>query len=161
LEKALYAKGLTLGHYPQSFEFSTLGGWIAHRGAGQGTNRYGRVEDWLLGIKLATPCGLLETKPFPATSSGPNLTELIIGSEAVFGVITEATFRAHPIPPVTDYRGYLFRSFESGAESIRNAVQEELPITMLRLSDREETRFYRAFGAVGRESGLRDRLANT
>jgi len=74
LERGLYAKGLTLGHYPQSFEFSTLGGWIAHRGAGQGSNGYGRVEDWLLGVKLATPMGVLETKPFPATASGPNLT---------------------------------------------------------------------------------------
>lgn len=160
LEKALYAKGVTLGHFPQSFEFSTLGGWIAHRGAGQGSNGYGRVEDWLLGVKLATPRGVLETKPFPASSVGPNLTELIIGSEGAFGVITEATFRVHPIPSAIDYRGYLFRNFESGAEAIRKAVQQELPVTMLRLSDVEETRYYRAFGAVGKEPRLRDRLAS-
>jgi alkyldihydroxyacetonephosphate synthase len=160
LEKALYAKGLTLGHYPQSFEFSTLGGWIAHRGAGQGSNGYGRVEDWLLGVRLATPRGLLETKPFPASSAGPNLTELIIGSEGVFGVITEATFRVHPIPAASDYRGYLFRSFASGADTIRKAVQNELPVTMLRLSDPEETRYYRAFSAIGKEPKLRDHLAS-
>ena len=160
LEKALYAKGLTLGHLPQSFEFSTLGGWIAHRGAGQGSNGYGRVEDWLLGVKLATPSGVLETKPFPASSAWPNLTELIIGSEGILGVITEAAFRVRPLPPVSDYRGYLFRSFESGADAIRKAVQQELPMTMLRLSDVEETRYYRAFSAVGKEPRLRDRLTS-
>ena len=160
LEKALYVKGLTLGHFPQSFEFSTLGGWIAHRGAGQGSNGYGRVEDWLLGIKLVTPRGVLETKPFPASSAGPNLTELVIGSEGTLGVITEATFRAHPIPSAIDYRAYLFRDLESGVDAIRKAVQQDVPATMLRLSDVEETRYYRAFSAVGKEPQLKDRLAS-
>ena len=160
LEKTLYAKGLTLGHYPQSFEFSTLGGWIAHRGAGQSSSGYGRVEDWLLGVKLATPRGILETKPFPASSSGPNLTDIVIGSEGAFGIITEATLRAHLIPPLTDYRGYLFRNFESGVETIRRAMQQHLPVTMLRLSDVEETRYYRAFSAVGNAPRFKDRLAS-
>jgi alkyldihydroxyacetonephosphate synthase len=159
LEQALHANGLTLGHFPQSFEFSTLGGWIAHRGAGQGSNGYGRAEDWLLGVKVATPKGLLETKAFPASSSGPDITELIVGSEGALGVITEATFRVQSLPPVLDYRGYFFRSFESGAEAIRCAVQEEIPFTMLRLSDAAETRFYRAYGSVGKSPGLRDQLA--
>jgi alkyldihydroxyacetonephosphate synthase len=159
LEHALHANGLTLGHFPQSFEFSTLGGWIAHRGAGQGSNGYGRAEDWLLGLKVATPKGMLETKAFPASSSGPDITELLVGSEGALGVVTEATFRVQTTPPALDYRGYLFRSFESGAEAIRRAVQEELPFTMLRLSDAEETRFYRAFGAVGKTPGFRDQLA--
>jgi alkyldihydroxyacetonephosphate synthase len=159
LEHALHASGLTVGHFPQSFEFSTLGGWIAHRGAGQGSNGYGRVEDWLLGVKVATPKGLLETRPFPASSSGPDITELVVGSEGALGVITEATFRVQPIPPASDYRGYFFRSFESGAEAIRRAVQEELPFTMLRLSDAMETHFYRAYGAVGKAPGFRDQLA--
>ena len=90
LEKRLHAHRLTLGHYPQSFEFSTLGGWIAHRGSGQSSDGYGRVEDWLLGVTLATPRGILETKSFPASSSGPNLNELVIGSEGLFGIITQA-----------------------------------------------------------------------
>ena len=152
LEKALQAKGMTLGHYPQSFEFSTLGGWIAHRGAGQGSNRYGRAEDWLSGAKLATPRGLLDTNGFPASAAGPQLNDLVLGSEGAFGIITEATVRLHPAPAAADYRGYLFRDFESGTAAIRAAVQEDLPATMLRLSDVEETRFYRAYGALGKNT---------
>ena len=87
LETALKAKGLTLGHLPQSFEFSTLGGWIAQRGAGQASSRYGRAGDWLLAVKLATPLGLLETGHVPA-SAGPQLKDLVCGSEGAFGVVT-------------------------------------------------------------------------
>jgi alkyldihydroxyacetonephosphate synthase len=158
LEKGLSAKGLTLGHHPQSFEFSTLGGWVAHRGAGQGSNRYGRAEDWLAGAKLATPKGLLDTNTFPASAAGPQLNDIVLGSEGAFGIVTEATVRVHPVPAAQDYRGYLFRDFASGAAAIRAAVQDELPATMLRLSDSEETRFYRAFGALGKKRGLKDRL---
>jgi alkyldihydroxyacetonephosphate synthase len=160
LEKALQANGMTLGHHPQSFEFSTLGGWIGHRGAGQGSNRYGRAEDWLLSARLATPRGLLDTNGFPASSAGPQLNDIVLGSEGTFGIITDATVRLHPAPAALDYRGYLFRDFASGIAAIRASVQEELPATMLRLSDMEETRFYRAFGALGRQLGLKDRLAD-
>ena len=160
LERALEVKGLTLGHHPQSFEFSTLGGWIGHRGAGQGSNRYGRAEDWLVGAKLATPKGVLDTNTFPASSAGPQLNDLVLGSEGAFGIVTEATVRLHHAPAVADYRGYLFRDFESGTAGIRAAAQENLPATMLRLSDAPETRFYRAFGAIGRPRGLKDRFAD-
>jgi alkyldihydroxyacetonephosphate synthase len=158
LEKALQPRGLTLGHYPQSFEFSTLGGWIAHRGAGQGSNSYGRVEDWLLGVELATPRGPLATKPSPASSTGPDLTEMIIGSEGVFGIVTKATVRVRRIPQARVYRAYLFHSFESGQDAIRRSVQEDIPATMLRLSDKEETKFYRAFGSLGRKPGAARRV---
>jgi alkyldihydroxyacetonephosphate synthase len=158
LEKALAAKGLTLGHHPQSFEFSTLGGWIAHRGAGQGSSRYGRAQDWLVGTKLATPRGLLDTNGFPGSSAGPQLTDLVLGSEGAFGIVTEATVRVQPAPAHHDYRGYLFRDFASGMAAIRAAVHDGLPATMLRLSDAEETRFYRAYGAVGKTRGIKDRL---
>lgn len=159
LEKALQAKGLTLGHYPQSFEFSTLGGWIAHRGAGQQSLRYGKAEDWLVSAKLATPRGLFTSESFPASAAGPRLTDLIVGSEGCFGIITEATLRVRPLPKHSEYRGYLFRDFAGGSAAIRSAVQEEIPIAMLRLSDAEETRFYRAFGALGKPRSLEDRLA--
>ncbi|HEY0302733.1 MAG TPA: FAD-binding oxidoreductase [Rhizomicrobium sp.] len=158
-EKALAAKGFTLGHHPQSFEFSTLGGWIAHRGAGQGSGRYGRASDWLVGAKLATPRGLLSAGGFPASSAGPQLLDLVLGSEGAFGVVTEATVRLHPVPAASDYRGYLFRDVASGAEAIREAVQDGIGATMLLLSDAAETRFYRAFGALGKKRGLGDRLA--
>jgi alkyldihydroxyacetonephosphate synthase len=160
LEKGLQAKGMTLGHHPQSFEFSTLGGWIAHRGAGQGSGRYGRAEDWLVGAKLATPQGILDTNGFPASAAGPQLNDIVLGSEGAFGIVTEATVRIHPAAQASDYRGYLFRDFGSGAAAIRTAIQEELPVTMLRLSDPDETRFYRAFGALGKKRGISDRIAD-
>jgi alkyldihydroxyacetonephosphate synthase len=159
LEKALQAKGLTLGHHPQSFEFSTLGGWIAHRGAGQGSGRYGRAEDWLAGARLATPRGMLNVGGFPASSAGPQLLDLALGSEGAFGIVTQATVRLRAAPESSDYRGYLFRDFASGAAAIREAVQAGLDETMLRLSDAAETRFYRAYGAAGKQRGLGDRLA--
>ncbi|MGC9954595.1 MAG: FAD-binding oxidoreductase [Rhizomicrobium sp.] len=159
LEKALQAKGFTLGHYPQSFEFSTLGGWIAHRGAGQGSNRYGRAEDWLVGARLATPRGLLNTGDFPASAAGPQLKDLVLGSEGIFGIITEATVRMHAVPAASDYRGYLFKDFESGTAAIRTAAQEGVAATMLRLSDAEETRFTRLYGGVEKSRSLAQRLA--
>ena len=161
LEKALHAKGMTLGHYPQSFEFSTLGGWISHRGAGQQSHRYGRAEDWLIAARLATPKGVFATEGFPASAAGPRLTDLVIGAEGVFGVVTEATMRLRPLPEMSDYRGYLFRDFASGVTAMRQAAQEELPAAMLRLSDVEETRFYRAFGNAGKAPGFADKLAAT
>jgi alkyldihydroxyacetonephosphate synthase len=157
-EKALAAKGFTLGHHPQSFEFSTLGGWIAHRGAGQGSGRYGRAETWLVGAKLATPRGVLSIGGFPASSAGPQLLDLALGSEGAFGVVTEATVRLHAVPAASEYRGYLFRDFAGGAQAIREAVQSGIDVTMLRLSDAAETRFYRAFGALGKKRGVRDRI---
>ncbi len=159
LETGLAAKGMTLGHFPQSFEFSTLGGWIAHRGAGQNSSRYGRAQDWLVSAKLATPKGLLDTNGFPGSSAGPQLNDIVLGSEGAFGIVTEATVRLHPQPSAHDYRGYLFRDFATGAAAIRTAVQDELSATMLRLSDSEETRFYRAYGAVGKKKGLKEMFA--
>jgi alkyldihydroxyacetonephosphate synthase len=159
LEKALQANGFTLGHHPQSFEFSTLGGWIAHRGAGQGSNRYGRAEDWLVGAKLATPRGVLRTGGFPASSTGPRLNDLVLGSEGIFGIVTEATLRLHPVSVASDYYGYLFRDFASGLAAIREAAREEIGVTMLRLSDAAETKFYRAFGALGKRRSIADRLS--
>ncbi len=158
LEKALAAKGFTLGHFPQSFEYSSLGGWIAHRGAGQGSNRYGRAEDWLAGAKLVTPRGTLQAGGFPASSAGPQLLDLVLGSEGVFGIVTEATVRLHPLPAASDYRGFLFRDLASGTAAMREAVQDGIATTMLRLSDAAETRFYRAFGAVGKRKSISDRL---
>lgn len=160
LEKALEAKGFTLGHTPQSFEFSTLGGWIGHRGAGQGSNRYGRAEDWLVGAKLATPRGLLATGDVPASAAGPQLKDLVLGSEGIFGIVTEATIRVHSRPEVRDYRGYLFHDFESGMAAIRAAMQEDVSATMLRLSDARETRFYRTHGRIGKKRTISNRLSD-
>lgn len=159
LEKALQSRGFTLGHHPQSFEFSTLGGWIAHRGAGQGSSRYGRAEDWLVGAKVATPRGVLHTGGFPASATGPRLNDLVLGSEGVFGIVTEATVRLRPVPAASNYYGYLFKDFASGIAVIRAAARDEIAVTMLRLSDPMETKFYRALGSLGMRRTLRDRFA--
>lgn len=160
LEKALQAKGFTLGHTPSSFEFSTVGGWIAHRGAGQGASRYGRADEWLVSSKLATPRGLLRGGDFPATSAGPRLNDLVVGSEGAFGIITEAVLRIRPLPEVVDYRGYLFRDFASGAAAIRAAMQDGCACTMLRLSDAEETRFQHAYARLNKGRGPVTRLVD-
>ncbi len=159
LEEALAAKSLTLGHYPQSFEFSTLGGWIAHGGAGQLSNRYGRPENWLISAKLATPRGLLTTGDFPASAAGPRLTDFIVGSEGVLGVVTEARIRVRPVPEARVYQGYLFPDFASGITAVRQAMREDVPAAMLRLSDATETRFYRMLHEIGRAPSLAERLA--
>ncbi len=161
LEKTLNGRGFTIGHFPQSFEITTLGGWIAHRGAGQQSIRYGKAEDWLVSARLATPRGMWATESFPASAAGPRLTDIVVGSEGTLGVITEATFRVRPLPQKKDYRGYLFHDFATGTEAIRRAIQGGIPAAMLRLSDPEETRFYRAFGSVGKKRGLKDWLQNS
>jgi alkyldihydroxyacetonephosphate synthase len=158
LEEALAARGLTLGHFPQSYEFSTLGGWIAHRGAGQLSNRYGRAESWLAAAELATPRGMLRDGNFPASAAGPRMADLALGSEGVFGVITRATVRVRPLPKSAAARAWLFRDFACGAAVIRETVQSGMSAAMLRLSDVDETRFHRTFSNVGSRPSLRDRV---
>ncbi|MBI1330059.1 MAG: FAD-binding protein [Alphaproteobacteria bacterium] len=160
LEKELQSKGVTLGHYPQSFEFSTLGGWIGHRGAGQNSVRYGKAENWLVAAKMATPAGMMETPAFPASAAGPRLSDLMVGSEGTLGIITEATFKVRAIPEAIDYCGYLFHDFATGVAAIREAVQTGISVAMLRLSDPEETRFYRAFGTLGKKRSAFDGFAD-
>jgi alkyldihydroxyacetonephosphate synthase len=160
LERQLAIKGMMLGHHPQSFEFSTLGGWIAHHGSGQDSGRYGRAADWLVGVRVATPRGLLTGAEVPASAAGPDLARLMLGSEGLLGVITEARLRLRSLPAREEHRAWLFRDFAAGLTAIREAVREGIPHSMLRLSDAGETRFLRAFAALGRERALRQRLEN-
>ena len=109
LEADLQAQGYTLGHYPQSFEFSTLGGWIAAKGAGQQSNRYGAADKFLVGATVVSPTGTWETRAtIPHASTGPDLNHLVAGSEGTMGIITEATVKIHEVPASRDFRGYLF-----------------------------------------------------
>lgn len=158
LEAALSAKGFKLGHHPQSFEFSTLGGWIAARGAGQQSNRYGRAEKWFVGGEVATAKGLWRLPPLPASAAGPDLRAIVAGSEGAFGIITQATFRIHHAPAVSDYAAFLFPDFASGADAIRKIVQAEIPVASMRLSDPDETYFFQAFGKVGQPRTWKDKV---
>ncbi len=139
LERALNAEGFTLGHFPQSFEFSTLGGWIATRSAGQTSIGYGKIEDIVERVRVVTPRGAIDVKPLPASASGPDLLQMLIGSEGAFGVIVEASLRIRPLPEARDNRGVLFHSFEDGVEAIRTLVQRDIGVAMARLSDGNET----------------------
>lgn len=140
LEAALREKGYTLQHFPQSFEFSTLGGWIATRSAGQASTKYGKIEDMVLGLDLIAPVGIIKTNPAPASATGPGVHQMLIGSEGIFGVIVEAQVKVHKIPAVQQYRGLLFKSFESGVAALRAIAATSVRPAVLRLSDREETR---------------------
>ncbi len=158
LEAALQKHGVTLAHYPQSFQFSTLGGWIAARGAGQQSNRYGKAEKWLVSAKLATPNGIWTTEATPASAAGPNLNQIVAGSEGTLGVICEATVRIHEIPARKDYRGYLFKDLASGIEAARRINHADIPVAMVRLSDAKETYFFQAFSATSSPNSLKARL---
>ncbi len=150
LEAKLQERGYTLGHYPQSFQFSTLGGWIAARGSGQQSARYGAAARFFVGARLITPQGELVTQPFPHSAAGPDLRQLIAGSEGTMGFIAEATVRLHPVPPARDYRGFLFGDFATGADVVRQIRQENVEVAMLRLSDAGETYFLGQFKSFGK-----------
>ncbi len=145
VEAQLNARGFTLGHFPQSFEFSTLGGWIATRAAGQNSIGYGKIEELTQAARVVTPAGIVETKDTPAAATGPSLLQLLVGSEGVCGVITEATMRIHPLPKTQDYRGVLFHNLEDGAAAFRDLMQRQgLRPSIVRLSDAPETAAYAA-----------------
>ncbi len=139
VERQLRGHGFTLGHFPQSYEYSTLGGWIATRSSGQQSLYYGRIEDTFAGGNLETPSGSIKLATLPASAAGPDLRQLILGSEGRLGILTEATMRVKPIPSAEGFYAVFFNDFLSGVEAVRIAVQSGLHLSMLRLSDAEET----------------------
>jgi alkyldihydroxyacetonephosphate synthase len=139
LEAELRARGFTLGHFPQSFEFSTLGGWIATRSSGQQSLGYGRIERLFAGGRLESPAGTLELPAFPASAAGPDLREIVLGSEGRLGVLTEATVRVSPLPERERFHAVFFPDMERGTAAVRELVQSRVPLSMLRLSTPVET----------------------
>jgi alkyldihydroxyacetonephosphate synthase len=136
LEGALNARGLTLGHFPQSIDISTVGGWLACRGAGQKSSRYGRIEEMLLGLEVVLPNGtVVQTKAAPASSAGPDLARLFLGSEGTLGVITSATLKIHPSPSRVAHGAYGFGSFADGCEALRLVSRAGLKPAVARLYD--------------------------
>jgi alkyldihydroxyacetonephosphate synthase len=140
LEAALRAHGLTLGHFPQSFEFSTVGGWVATRSAGQASTGYGRADALALALRMVTPRGEIATRTLPASAAGPRLRELLVGSEGALGVIVEATLRVRPAPAVRRYEAFSFRDFAAGVAGFRALAQDGAAPDVARLSDAPETR---------------------
>ncbi|WP_063053964.1 FAD-binding oxidoreductase [Nocardia arthritidis] len=138
-EELLGAHGLSLGHFPQSFEFATIGGFAATRSSGQASAGYGRFDDMVQRLKIATPGGTLVLGRAPASAAGPDLRELFVGSEGTLGVITEVTLRVHPVPETVAYQAWSFPDFATGAAALRAVVQAGAAPTVLRLSDEAET----------------------
>lgn len=139
LETHLRGRGFTLGHFPQSFEYSTLGGWIVTRSSGQQSLGFGRIERLFAGGHLEAPAGVLDLPAFPASAAGPDLREIVLGSEGRLGILTTATVRITPVAACEDFRAVFFPDFESGQAAVRAIAQSRTPLSMLRLSTTVET----------------------
>jgi alkyldihydroxyacetonephosphate synthase len=140
VERLLGARGLTLGHFPQSFEFSTVGGWAATRSAGQASTGYGRIDELVVALRAATPGGEIATPRVPASAAGPSLRELLLGSEGVLGIITDVTLRVRPRPSRRRYEAWSLPDFAAGCEALRELGQARATPDVARLSDEDETR---------------------
>jgi alkyldihydroxyacetonephosphate synthase len=138
-EGLLGARGYTIGHFPQSFEYATVGGFAAARSSGQASAGYGRFDDLVVGVRVAAPAGTLELGRAPKSAAGPDLRQLVLGSEGAFGVITGLRVQVRPVPAERVYEGWRFTSFASGATAIRRLAQDGPVPTVLRLSDEAET----------------------
>lgn len=138
-ERLLGEHGFSLGHFPQSFQFATLGGFAATRSSGQDSAGYGRFDDMVRGLRMISPAGVLDLGRAPASAAGPDLRQLLIGSEGVFGVITRVRVRVHPVPATTRYEAWSFPDFATGAAALRAITQTGTGPTVVRLSDEAET----------------------
>ncbi len=140
LERQLRPHGYLLGHFPQSWELSTVGGWVASRSSGQQSLRYGRIEQMFAGGTLETPRGRMVLPTLPASSAGPDLREFVLGSEGRMGVLTEVKVRVSRAPEVETFRVFFVPSWQAGRDMVRELVQRRIPLSMVRLSNAEETR---------------------
>lgn len=140
VEAILNEKGYTLGHFPQSWELSTLGGWVASRSSGQQSMRYGRIEQLFAGAHVETLKGPLDIPVLPASSAGPDIREMLLGSEGHLGIITEVDVRITPLPEAESFHVAFARNWEEAVSLVRSIVQARLPLSLLRLSNAEETR---------------------
>lgn len=157
-EAALAAHGMSLGHVPQSFERASLGGYVVTRSSGQSSSGRGRIDDMVLGVRMATPRGELVLPTMPGSAAGPDLRRLVLGSEGTLGVVTELTLRVRPIPETTEYEGWVARSWEDGSRILRTLAQDGPKPDVLRLSDEDETRMSLALSGT---TGAKKRAMDT
>lgn len=139
VEAQLRDRGFMLGHFPQSYEYSTVGGWVVTRSSGQQSLRYGRIENLFAAGRLLTPRGELAVGGVPASSAGPDLREAVMGSEGRLGLLTEATVRLRRLPECEDFHAVFFPDWETAVNAVRALVQADIPLSMLRLSNEIET----------------------
>jgi alkyldihydroxyacetonephosphate synthase len=141
LERRLNPRGWTIGHFPDSFTHSTLGGWIATRSSGMQSDKYGDVSDLTRAVRVVTPAGTLATRPVPHTSTGPSVREMVLGSEGRLGIITEATVHVHRVPERRTILGYLLPDWPRALEAMRAIAESDAAPSVTRVSDGPETRF--------------------
>jgi alkyldihydroxyacetonephosphate synthase len=149
VERRLAAEGVTLGHFPQSFEHSTVGGWVATRSAGQASTGYGRIDELVEGLRFIAPAGEIQAREQPASAAGPDVRALLVGSEGILGVICAATLRVRPAPEQRRYEGWSFRGFAEGCDALRVLQQAGAAADVARLSDEKETRMLLALASSG------------
>ena len=154
IEAALEPHSLTLGHYPQSFEASTVGGWVVTRSAGQQSRGFGRIEDLFAGGHLETPRGPFDLATPPASAAGPDLREVVLGSEGRLGILTDVTVRATARPKLERFDGYLLPDWDDALRFARRLAQSGLPLSMIRVSTPLETATTFALAGDGRSTGL-------
>jgi alkyldihydroxyacetonephosphate synthase len=141
LETQLNALGWTVGHFPDSFTHSTLGGWIATRSSGMQSDKYGDVADLTRAVRAVTPSGVLATRPVPHTSTGPSVREMVLGSEGRLGIISEATVHVHRVPAQRTILGYLFPDWPRALAAMQDIATSEASPSVTRVSDAPETAF--------------------
>ena len=141
LEEQLNAKGWTIGHFPDSFTHSTVGGWVATRSSGMQSDKYGDIADIARGLRVVRPGGVLVLRPLPSTSSGPSVREMILGSEGRLGVITEVTVQVHRTPAKRDVYAYFFPNWKAGMAAMQAIAESDAAPTITRVSDSRETGF--------------------
>ena len=148
MEEQLEAEGVTLGHFPDSFVHSTLGGWVATRSAGMQSDKYGKIEDMVIALRMVTPSGTIVTRTVPNTSNGIDVRSLCVGSEGILGVITEVTVQVHRLPEKKMFEGWLFPDFESGIHAIHECMRHGTMPVITRLNDPGKTALSAAFKKV-------------
>jgi alkyldihydroxyacetonephosphate synthase len=139
VEQELKARGYTLGHFPQSWELSTVGGWVASRSSGQQSLRYGRIEQMFAGGQIETLQGSMAIPAIPASSAGPDLREIFMGTEGRLGILTEVQVRVTPVPEVETFHVAFLPNWQEGVTTLRSMAQKKLQLSMLRLSNLMET----------------------
>ena len=146
MEIQLNAKGWTLGHFPDSFVWSTLGGWIATRSSGMQSDKYGDIADITRGLRMVMDGQVLVLRPLPSSSSGPSVREMVLGSEGRLGIITEATVNVHRLPPVREIQAYFFPTYDAGLEAMTELAASDAAPSITRIMDAAETAFSMANG---------------
>jgi alkyldihydroxyacetonephosphate synthase len=141
IEEQLGAKGWTLGHFPDSFTHSTIGGWVATRSSGMQSDKYGDIADIARGLRMVRPGAVVELRPLPSTSTGPSVREMIIGSEGRLGVITEVTVQVHRTPTVREVQAYFFPTWEAGLAAMHAISESDASPSITRVSDSRESGF--------------------